>query len=50
MFWEDILQVFLLVFGPCRLTQLVLFFIPFSIFLGVLLWLRWLVLPSRDNN
>lgn len=49
MFWADVQEVFLLVFGPCIVAQLVLFFVPFSIFLGVMLWLRWLWLPHRDD-
>lgn len=49
MFWQDMLQIWLLIFGPCLITQLIVFFVPFCVFFGVSLWLKSLWLPRRDD-
>jgi hypothetical protein len=49
-FWTDVQEIFLLIYAPCIVAQLVLFFVPFGIFYGVMMWLRWLWKPWEGGD
>lgn len=47
MFWSDVLEIFLLIYAPCVITQFILLLIPFGVLYGIFKMVKKLGPPNE---